>query len=252
MKVYIAAIAIALSGCGQTATDPQGKAKTMVVASVEDTTEAVVGYLAARALLQGVYPDITSPIPSAMSETLKPHVIAWLSLGNEPIEERLAVAASLFEISPPRLKQKESFDSYIEYVRSSVRLGGLTMKTDADLLREEGERGQTYAKNFLAGGDQSLSSDLIQQAIRSFADRMKGDTFNSERANLAAQTLAGVTKDPPKDVQDAHTELKQAIRHALSQNPDLAESLKQKMKLATEVRPSHEHVSKMVRAASGT
>jgi len=224
------------------AESPTNDNKERIALSTEDE---VVEYLATHELLTQVFIDPTSPIRQTR---LKLHFIDWLALGdNEPLDQRLALA-QVFLFGHGLLKDTTYFDGgYRDSVKASLRYGTLTCEiTTIPLLRED----KNYPKNYLTIAEQALASDVRQKLIVSADDTMNKD-FDSELAGYTSRTLAFIKKDAPPNMAEVHTALRQAIRKALSAHPELAASLKEKLKISADVRASHERVGKMIQAASG-
>jgi len=207
----------------------------------DNTEDEVVEFLATREMLQGVLRDHGQPGGGTL---LKPHFIHWVALGvNEPFDQRIALAQVVY--MGQSLKDKKFFDTtHTMFVSASLDSGIFACNISQKLLREKSE----FAKAFLSVANQDLASDVSQELIASVGTDI---TFDSELAGYTAKTHSMMKKLDPSKVADAHSALRKAIREALAKHPDLAESLKRNIALTAAVRPSHERVGKLIRAASG-
>lgn len=201
------------------------------------TEDEVVDFLTTREVLQHSIP----------ASKLTPDFSDWLSLGvNEPLDQRLALA-HVSNFGGDLLKDKATFDGlYKDSVLSGLRVGIIGCKWATQLLRDDTE----FSKNTLTAADQVLASEVVRKNVASTAD-MTNKVINAELAGYAARTIVILKKGAPPEMAETHAALRRAIRKALAEHPKLAESLKQKIKLAADVRPSHERVGKMIRAAAG-
>ena len=198
--------------------------------------DEVVDFLAAREVLQH----------SISGSRLSPDLIDWIALGvSEPLDQGLALAQVL-NFGGDFLQDKTRFDGvYKDSVESGIRVGLIDCKAATKLLREN----KDFAKNTLTAADQVLASDVVRKQIASTGVTMNR-SFTAESASYTAKTVAIIKKGAPPEMAEVHVEFRQAIREALRQHPELAESLKRNIKLAAEVRASHNHVGRMIRAAS--
>jgi hypothetical protein len=237
------------AGCGRSP-DPKGDEPARADQGTDGQAaklggeDEVVEFLASREMLRQMFRD---PTATGSGTTLQPHFIDWVALGvSEPLEQRLALAI-VMNTRRRQLKDKKYFEEqYPRIVRVHLDLGVMGGNIAKKLLREPDS-----AKALLTVADGDLASASRQKLIASVADEMSGKNFDAELAGFAAQALALVKKTTPPEFAEVQRTLRESLREALARHPNIAASLKRSIKIAGDVRESHERVGKRIRGAAG-